>query len=185
MFRKHIPKQVELDRFIDALKEKVIHDYKIPIHVKALRAEYKRSPYFKDIVKYIKTGYCSCVGKAQRLFKMLCEEYILMDDILFKIRYVKEQKGKPTLVLCVPEKYIPIIMYQYHAPLLAGCAGIVTMYHMVRKKYYFPTMMPLIKQFVASCYEGQSMKENQPIPKAHYPRIPLDTRLMARVSMDI
>ena len=116
---------------------------------------------------------------------MLCEDYILMDDILFKIRYVKEQKGKPTLVLCVPEKYIPIILYQYHAPLLAGHPGIVTMYHMVRKKYYFPTMMPLIKQFVASCYECQSMKENQPIPKVHYPRLPLDTRMMARVSMDI
>ena len=79
VFRRHIPKQVELDKFIDALKEKVIHDYNIPIHVKALRAEYKRSPYFRDIVKYIRTGYCSYVGKAQRLFKMLCEDYILMD----------------------------------------------------------------------------------------------------------
>ena len=39
VFRRHIPKQVELDKFIDALKEKVIHDYNIPIHVKALRAE--------------------------------------------------------------------------------------------------------------------------------------------------
>ena len=53
------------------------------------------------------------------------------------------------------------------------------------KKYYFPTMLPLIKQFVASSYECQSMKESQPLPKVHYPRIPLDTRLMARVSMDI
>ena len=31
----------------------------------------------------------------------------------------------------------------------------------------------------------QSMKEKQPTPKVYYPRIPLDTRLMARVSMDI
>ena len=153
VFRRHIPKQVELDKFIDALKEKVIHDYNIPIRVKALRAEYKRSPYFRDIVKYIKTGYCSYVGKAQRLFKMLCEDYILMDDILFKNRCVKEQKGKPTLVLCVPEKYIPTILYQYHTPLLAGGPCVMTMYHMVRKKYYFPPMLPLTKQFVASCYE--------------------------------
>ena len=29
------------------------------------------------------------------------------------------------------------------------------------------------------------MKEKQPTPKVYYPRIPLDTRLMARVSMDI
>ena len=41
IFRRHIPKQVELDKFIDALKEKVIHDYNIPISVKALRAEFK------------------------------------------------------------------------------------------------------------------------------------------------
>ena len=160
VFRKHIPKQLELDKFIDALKEKVIHDYNIPISIKALRAEYKRSPYFRDIVKHIRTGYCSYVGKAQRLFKMLCEDYLLMDGILFKIRYVKEHKGKPTLVLCVPEKYIPIILYQYHTPLLAGHPCVMTMYQMVRKNYYFPTMLPLIKQFVASCYECQSMKEN-------------------------
>ena len=55
----------------------------------------------------------------------------------------------------------------------------------IRNNYYFPTMLPLINQFVASCYECQSMKEKQPTPKVHYPRIPLDTRLMARVSMDI
>ena len=152
---RHIPKQVELDKFIDALKEKVIHDYNKPISVKALRAEYKRSQYFRDIVKYIRTGYCSYVRKAQRLFKMLCEDYILMDDILFKIRYVKENHGKPTLVLCVPERYVPIILYQHHTPLLAGHPCVMSMYHMVRKKYYFPTMLPLIKQFVASCYECQ------------------------------
>ena len=127
VFRKHIPKQLELDKFIDALKEKVIHDYNIPINIKALRAEYKRSPYFRDIVRYIKTGYCSNVGKAQRIFKMLCEDYLLMDGILFKIRYVKEHKGRPTLVLCVPEKYIPNILYQYHTPLLAAHPSVITM----------------------------------------------------------
>ena len=51
IFRKHIPKQIELDKFIKALKEKVIHDYNIPITVKELRADYNSSPYFKDIVK--------------------------------------------------------------------------------------------------------------------------------------
>ena len=30
IFRRHFPKQVELDKFIDALKEKVIDDYNIP-----------------------------------------------------------------------------------------------------------------------------------------------------------
>ena len=43
VFRRHIPKQVELDKFIDVLKEKVIHGYNIPLRVKALRAEYKEA----------------------------------------------------------------------------------------------------------------------------------------------
>ena len=38
IFRKHIPKQVELEKFINALKEKIIHEYDIPITVKELRA---------------------------------------------------------------------------------------------------------------------------------------------------
>ena len=120
IFRRHIPKQVEMDKFIDAVKENVIHDYNIPISVKTFRAEYNRSPYFRDIVKYIRTGYCSYVGKTQRLFKIICEVYTLMDDILFKIRYVKENQGKSTLVLYVPERYVPIVLYQHHTPLLAG-----------------------------------------------------------------
>ena len=111
VFRKHIPKQLELDKFIDALKEKVIHDYNIPISIKALRAEYKRSPYFKDIVKYIRTGYCSYVGKAQKLFKMLCEDYLLMDGILFKIRFVKNTKVNQ-LWFCVYQRSI----YQHFVP---------------------------------------------------------------------
>ena len=47
VFRKHIPKQCLTHT--KTLKEKVIHDYNIPIHVKALRAEYKRSPIFLEI----------------------------------------------------------------------------------------------------------------------------------------
>ena len=34
IFRKHIPKQAELDKFIKSLKEKVIHEYNILLHLK-------------------------------------------------------------------------------------------------------------------------------------------------------
>ena len=38
IFRKHIPKQAELDKFIKSMKEKVIHEYNIPITVKELKS---------------------------------------------------------------------------------------------------------------------------------------------------
>ena len=49
VLRAHISKQVEIDKFLDVLKKKVIHDYTMPLSAKQLRAEYKNSPFFKDI----------------------------------------------------------------------------------------------------------------------------------------
>ena len=42
---------------------------------------------------------------------MSCEDYIVMNGILFRISYEKQDEGKPSLALCVPEKYIPTILY--------------------------------------------------------------------------
>ena len=125
LFMKHIPKQQELDKFVDYLRKRVIHNCKVPLTVKELKAEYHIDPYFKDIVKYLEKDYCRYVGKAQTVFKMQCEDYVLVNGILFKIKYEKENKGEPTLVLCVPEKYVPTVLYQYHTPLLAGHPGVI------------------------------------------------------------
>ena len=38
IFRKHIPKHAELDKFIKSMKEKVIHEYNIPITLKELKS---------------------------------------------------------------------------------------------------------------------------------------------------
>ena len=136
-------------------------------------------------MKYLEKDYCRYVGKAQTVFKMQCEDYVLVNGILFKIRYDKENKGEPILVLCVPEKYVPTVLYQYHAPLLAGHPGVIKLYDTIRQKYYFPGMFNLVREFVECCLECQSMKSKNDGPRIQYARIPLDTRTMARMSMDI
>ena len=185
LFMKHIPKQKELDNFVNYLKQRVIHDCKVPLSVKGLKAEYHVDPYFKDIVKYLEKDYCRYVGKAQTVFKMQCEDYVLVNGVLFKIRYGKEDKGEPSLVLCIPEKYIPTVLYQYHTPLLAGHPGAIKLYDTIKQRYYFPGMFNLVREFVECCLECQSMKGKTDGPKIQYARIPLDTRTMARMSMDI
>ena len=82
LLMKHIPKKQELDKFVDYLKKRVIHDCKVPLTVKELKAEYHVDPYFKDIVKYFEKHYCRYVGKAQTVFKMQCEDYVLVNGIL-------------------------------------------------------------------------------------------------------
>ena len=185
LFMKHIPKQKELDKFVNYLKQRVIHDCKVPLSVKELKAEYHVDPYFKDIVKYLEKDYCRYVGKAQTVFKIQCEDYVLVNGVLFKIRYGKEDKGEPSLVLCIPEKYIPTVLYQYHTPLLAGHPGVIKLYDTIKQRYYFPGMFNLVREFVECCLECQSMKGKTDGPRIQYARIPLDTRTMARMSMDI
>ena len=166
------------------MKQRVIHDCNVPLTVKELKAEYHIDPYFKDIVKYLEKDYCRYVGKVQKVFKMQCENYVLLNGVLFKIRYDREDKGEALLVLCVPEKYIPTVLYQYHTPLLARHPGVVELYETIKQKYYFPGMFNLVREFVECCLECKSMKRKTDGPGIHYPRIPLDTRTMARMSLD-
>ena len=58
LFMKHIHKQQELDKFVDYLRKRVIHDCNVPLTVKELKAEYHVGPYFKDIIKYLEKDYC-------------------------------------------------------------------------------------------------------------------------------
>ena len=185
LFMKHIPKQQELDKFVNYLRQRVIHDCNVPLTVKELKAEYHVDPYFKDIVKYLEKDYCRYIGKAQTVFKMQCEDYVLVNGVLFKIKYDKADKGEPSLVLCIPEKYMPTVLYQYHTPLLAGHPGVIKLYDIIKQKYYFPGMFNLVREFVECCLECQNMKSKTDGPRIQYARIPLDTRTMARMSMDI
>ena len=185
IFRAHIPQAAELKKFMKHLKAKVIHDYNLPISVKELRAEYPTSPAFKDIYNYVIKGTLHLFGSAARKFKQQCEDFVVMSGVLFKIRYEKLEKGRPSLVLCVPEKYLPTILYQYHDSILAGHPGIVKLYEQLRRKYYFPGLLTIVHQYVKSCLECESTKPKLNEPKIHYPRIPLDYRPMARFSMDV
>ena len=181
VIRKTLPKQLDLTKFLKQLNYKVIHDYQIPLSVKELRAEYPTSAFFKDIYKYKKTGIAKTFGRGNLAFKKMCEDYFLIEGVLFKTKYDQD----PTAVLCIPEKYVPIILYQYHDEILAGHPGVQKLMATISKKYYFPGMHTIIREYVISCLECQSMKQKQEGKAIHFPRIPLDFRPMARFSMDI
>ena len=79
MFRKHLPRQLEINKFLESHKRKVIHDYDIPISVKEMSAQYEKSLFFKDIYKYITKGHIpsQIKGHALRKLKTKCEDYWL------------------------------------------------------------------------------------------------------------
>ena len=91
IFRKHLPRQLEINKFLEPLKRKVIHDYDIPISIKELSAEYEKSPFFMDIYKYITKGHIpsSIKGQALRKLKTGYEDYLVIDDVLVQDKDTK------------------------------------------------------------------------------------------------
>ena len=74
----------------------------------------------------------------------MCEDYFLIEGVLFKTKYDQDR----TAVLCIPEKYVPVILYQYHDEILAGHPGVHKLIATISKKYYFPGMHTIIREYV-------------------------------------
>ena len=184
ILRQHLPQQKEVEQFIELLKRKVIHGYRLPLTLKELKASYTKSPFFKDIYIYIARGYSPFKGYAQRTFKNECENYIIFDGILFKIIMGKAKNDEPRLTMCVTEAYIPVILYQYHDMLLAGHQGVLRSYLTIKEKYFFPHMIMYLRRYIKSCLVCQTRSKQAPLPAAHYPRIPMDYRPMSNISLD-
>ena len=184
LLRKHLPKQAELDKFIKYLKTKIIHNYEVPLTMKELIADYQISPYFKDIYKYVTKDICTFTGNAGKSFKAMCENYIVVNGILFRIKYATKTSD-PELILCIPETLVPSVLYQYHDHLLAGHQGVTRMYLTLKEKYYFPNMFSLIRKYILCCNVCESRRAKEIDLKANYSRIPLDFRPMSRMSVDV
>ena len=179
-FRKHLPRQLEIKKFRESLKRKVIHDYDIPISIKELSVEYEKSPFFKDIYKYI-----TIKGQTLRKLKTECEDYLVIDDVLFRIKIPKDKNLEPSLLLVIPESYVPTILYQYHDSLLTEYQGVNRMYLTLKDKFYANNLFNSIRKYVQSCHTCHIRSAKEPGYKDYHTRIPYDLRPMSKISADI
>ena len=110
---------------------------------------------------------------------------MIFEGLLFQIKPPKHKSLPPNLVLCIPESYIPHIIYLYHDNILGGHQGVDRMYWTIREKFYFPNMLPCIHKYVLCCQTCQSRRDKDPVTGVHYPRIPVNFRPLSRMSMDV
>ena len=100
IFRKQLPKQLEINKFLESLQRKVIHSYDIPKSFKELSPpEYEKCPFFKDIYKYMTKGHipCQIKGHALRKLKTEFDDYLVTDDVLFRIKVPKDKNIESSL----------------------------------------------------------------------------------------
>ena len=186
IIRRSLPRQTDLKPLLQEIGRTVMHSYSLPITMQELKAAYPKSPYFKDIYKYIMRGYSPFTGKADTSFKKECAEYTVMDGVLLRIIHRSSDSTDIDLVLCIPEEYIPLILYQYHDLVLAAHQGVVRTFATVRQKYFFPRMMHYIQRYIEACHKCQEVKSHSARnPTKSWIKIPQNYRPFDVCAVDV
>ena len=134
IFRKHIPKQREIDALLANLCKRVLHNLMVNLDTKDLIEAYNTSTRYKDIYHYVQDGRLSGNNKTQKKIVGEANSYVTINDLLFKIVQYKESgKWVHYLPLVIPEKYEAHIMNMYHNSLMAMYQGPYKTFLTIRK----------------------------------------------------
>ena len=148
IFRKHIPRQSDIDKIVKNIETCVTHSLESPIQAQDLVKAYETSTHFHDIYQYITDGKLPSSSKAQNCIRAEALNYVVINNFLFRIHTRKDKdidKGN-VFPLVIPEKYEPIIFNMYHDSLLAGHQGPYHTVMTIRQKFFIHNLMNKVKE---------------------------------------
>ena len=159
LFRKHIPKQQEIDALLKTLHKCVLHNLMVNLDTKDLIESYTKSLRYREIYNYVTDGRLPGNAITQKKIAGEAANYVVVNGLLFKKAQHKES-GKWThhLLLVIPEKFEANILNMYHNSLLAMHQGLYHTFLTMRKQFYFPNMLPKIQKYIEACTLCQQTK---------------------------
>ena len=117
IIQRFLPKQTDIDKILEIIKEKVLNGTHLPLMIKEIQVGYLSSLYFKDIYLYLAHNRLPSKKAVMKRVELLAEKYIMLDSLLFKLTTVL---GKETALLAIPEICADKIITLYHSNLFAG-----------------------------------------------------------------
>ena len=175
IFRKHIPKQREIDTLLANLCKRVLHNLMVNLDTKDLIEAYHTSTRYKDIYRYVQDGRLPGNNKMQKKIAGDANSYVTINDLLFKIVQYKESgKWVHYLPLVIPEKYEAHIMNMYHNSLVAMHQGPYKTFLTIRKQFHFPNMLPKLQRYIEAYTICQRSKPKRTAQRPYYGRILVD-----------
>ena len=185
-FRKHIPKQQELDALLKNLHKQVLHNLMVNLDTKDLIENYTKSLRYHEIYNYIADGRLPGNIITQKKIAGEAANYEVVNGLLFKIAQHKES-GKWThyLLLVIPEKFETNILNMYHNSLLAMHQGPYCTFLTMRKQFHFPNMLPKIQKYIEACALSQRTKPKNTKQRLYYSRIPIEYIPCENLAVDL
>ena len=213
LFRKHIPKQQEIDALLKNLRKRVLHNLMVNLDTKDLSESYTKSLRYREIYNYIADGRLPGNAITQKKIAGEAANYVVVNGLLFKIAQYKEsgkwvageaanyvvvngllfkiaqykESGKWThyLLLVIPEKFEANVLNMYHNSLLAMHQGLYRTFLTMRKQFYFPNMLPKIQKYIEACTLCQRTKPKNTKQRPYYGRIPIEYIPCKHLAVDL
>ena len=185
---RRIPKQFELDKFIEIVKKRSLRNFSLPLKAQQISHLQRNDPYFKDIYAYCKYGALPSNSKRAHTTKCLGEDYILVNDVLFKVIENKGSgKTKIKIVLAVPDRCLAYIFSMHHDSLWSGHLGLRKTFVAIRSKYFIPALYEKLQNWIRSCAHCQERKEPMSSEPTHdyLPRLLQTHEPFAHLHLDI
>ena len=186
LFRKHIPKQQEIDALLKNLRKRVLHNVMVNLDTKDLIESYTKSLRYREIYNYIADGRLPGNAITQKKIAGEAANYVVVNGLLFKIAQHKES-GKWThyLLLVIPVKFEANILNMYHNSLLAMHQGPYHTFLTMRKQFYFPNMLPKIQKYIEACILCQHTKPKSTKQRPYYGCIPIEYIRCENLAVDL
>ena len=187
-FHPHMPKGSDLERQLKDIKSRYISNSHLPINKQTLAQQQKEDPQFKPIYTYIMHNILPKLKRDQKRIQRMAESYAIADSILFKLDYEYPYTGEKQLRqrVCIPEKFVPYLLHNYHESLLACHAGVKKTYLNIRSKFFVNNLFNRIYDWVKSCHTCSIMKQSKDKNKKPLEiNINADYRPLANLALDI
>ena len=145
LIQKFLPKQMDIDKFLNIIKRKVLKGTHLPLNIKEIQAGYLSSPYLKDLYLFLSQNKFPSKRSSVKKVETLAENFVLLDSLTFKLVTTPD---KETALLAIPEICVDKIIALYHASLFAGHQGVVKMYLMMKDKFFILNLMHYLRSFI-------------------------------------
>ena len=105
LFRKHIPKQKEIDTLLKDLRKRVLHNLMVNLDMKDLIEHYSKSLRYRDIYNYIADSRLPGNVNTQKKIAGKATNYVIVNGLLYKIVQHKESgKWIHYVLLVIPRE---------------------------------------------------------------------------------
>ena len=144
LFFSHLNRK-KLFKWSRKIQSKVFKNYHLPYNKREVARLQAQFPSFNDVYAYITEGLLPPAKSSAQRILILCEEYIIIDQVLLKI---SGKDGESHIRLAVPQVLVPLIISLHHDNLLACHQGILRVVATIKQRFYFPHLHQQITQYI-------------------------------------